>query len=89
MFILGAAGMFGSVDVAMASDLVPERDHAGRWMTIYNLAATLSMAIAPVVGAALLAIGSPTSTNYTALFLVGAVVALGTGVTTLFVKGVR
>jgi MFS family permease len=89
MFILGAAGMFGSVDVAMASDLVPERDHAGRWMTIYNLAATLSTAIAPVVGAALLAIGSPTSTNYTALFLVGAVVALGTGVTTMFVKGVR
>jgi len=89
MFILGAAGMFGSVDVAMASDLVPERDHAGRWMTIYNLAATLSTAIAPVAGAALLAIGSTTSTNYTALFLAGAAVALGTGVTTMFVKGVR
>jgi MFS family permease len=89
MFILGAAGMFGSVDVAMASDLVPERDHAGRWMTIYNLAATLSTAIAPVAGAVLLAMGSSDSTNYTALFLTGAVVALGTGVTTLFVKGVR
>jgi MFS family permease len=89
MFILGAAGMFGSVDVAMASDLVPERDQAGRWMSIYNLAATLSTAIAPVVGAALLAIGSASASDYTALFLAGAVLALGTGVATAFVRGVR
>jgi MFS family permease len=89
LFILGAAGMFGSVDVAMASDLVPERDQAGRWMSIYNLAATLSAAIAPVVGAALLAIGSASASNYTALFLAGAVIALGTGVATAFVRGVR
>lgn len=89
MFILGAAGMFGSVDVAMASDLVPERDHAGRWMTIYNLAATLPSAIAPLLGSALLAIGPADGTNYTALFLAGAVIALGTGVVTLFIRGVR
>lgn len=89
LFILGAAGMFGSVDVAMASDLVPERSEAGRWMSIYNLAATLSTALAPVLGAALLMIASDNATNYTALFLGGAVVALGTGVTAAFVKGVR
>ena len=28
--------MFGAVDVALASDLVPDREQAGRWMTIYN-----------------------------------------------------
>lgn len=89
LFILGAAGMFGSVDVAMASDLVPERSEAGRWMSIYNLAATLSTALAPVLGAVLLMIASDNATNYTALFLGGAVVALGTGVTAAFVKGVR
>jgi MFS family permease len=89
MFILGAAGMFGSVDVAMASDLVPDRDQAGRWMSIYNLAATLSTALAPLLGAALLTLGSPDSGNYTALFLGGAVIALGTGLTTIFIKGVR
>lgn len=89
LFILGSAGMFGSVDVAMASDLVPERSEAGRWMTIYNLAATLSTALAPVLGALLLMVASDTSGNYTALFLGGAVVALGTGVTAAFVKGVR
>lgn len=89
LFILGAAGMFGSVDVAMASDLVPDRAEAGRWMTIYNLAATLSTAIAPLAGAFLLALGSPEAGNYTALFLTGAVVALGTGLSTVAIKGVR
>jgi hypothetical protein len=58
-------------------------------MSIYNLAATLSTAIAPVVGAALLAIGSASASDYTALFLAGAVLALGTGVATAFVRGVR
>jgi len=89
MFILGAAGMFGSVDVALASDLVPERDQAGRWMSIYNLAATLSTALAPLLGAALLAIGSADSTNYLALFLVGAGIAIVPGLTAAFIKGVR
>lgn len=89
LFILGSAGMFGSVDVAMASDLVPDRAEAGRWMSIYNLAATLSTAIAPLLGAVLLAIGSDGSINYTALFLGGAVLALGTGISVSFVKGVR
>jgi len=89
MFILGAAGMFGSVDVAMASDLVPERDQAGRWMSIYNLAATLSTALAPLIGAALLAIGSADSANYLALFLVGAGIAVVPAAATAFIKGVR
>jgi MFS family permease len=87
--ILGAAGMFGSTDVAMASDLVPDRAQSGRWMSIYNLAATLSTAIAPVIGAALLLIGPTAGGNYTVLFLAGAFLALGVGVATRFVKGVR
>lgn len=89
LFILGSAGMFGSVDVAMASDLVPEREQAGRWMSIYNLGATLATALAPLAGAALLMINSSDSTNYTALFLGGAVLALGVAVATRFIKGVR
>lgn len=89
IFILGAAGMFGSVDVAMASDLVPDRAQAGRWMSIYNLAATLSTALAPVAGAALLSVGSTPTGNYLVLFLAGAVVALGTGLSARFIKGVR
>jgi len=89
MFILASAGMFGSVDVAMASDLVPQREQAGRWMTTYNLAATLSTALAPVFGAGLLAIASIEGANYTALFLAGAAVSLLCGVATSRIKGVR
>lgn len=89
LFILASAGMFGSVDVALASDLVPEREQSGRWMTTYNLAATLSTALAPVLGAGLLAIASVQSANYTALFLTGAAVSLACGIATSFVKGVR
>lgn len=89
MFVLGAAGMFGSVDVAMASDLVPEKDQAGRWMTIYNLGAALPTAVAPLLGSSLLLLGDPTGQNYTALFLAGGVIALGTALTTFFVRGVR
>lgn len=89
MFVLGAAGTFGAADVATASDLVPDREQAGRWMTIYNLSATLPGAIAPLFGSGLLLIASPTGTNYTALYLVGAALTLGTAATIAFVKGVR
>ena len=89
MCVVGSAGMFGAVDVAMAGDLVPDRSQAGRWMTIYNLAASLPSAVAPLIGSAVLLIGSTVGGNYTALFLVGAVVAMGTGVVTLLVRGVR
>jgi len=89
LLILGGAGMFGSVDVALASDLVPERAQAGKWMTTYNMAATLAGAVAPLVGAGLLAIASTTSTNYTALFLAGAAGSLVAGGLTMFIRSVR
>ncbi len=89
LFVLGAAGMFGAVDVAMASDLVPDREQAGRWMTTYNLAASLPGAFAPLLGSGLLLIGDSSGGNYTALFLAGAVIALGTGLVTSRIRGVR
>lgn len=89
LFILASAGMFGSVDVAMASDLVPQREQAGRWMTTYNLAATLSTALAPVFGAGLLALAATDEPNYTVLFLVGAAISLACGLTASRIKGVR
>jgi Na+/melibiose symporter and related transporters len=89
LFILASAGMFGSVDVAMASDLVPQREQAGRWMTTYNLAATLSTALAPVFGAGLLAIAATDGPNYTVLFIAGALISLACGLTASRIKGVR
>jgi MFS family permease len=88
LVIVGAAGMFGSVDVALASDLIPEPDRAGKWMTTYNVASGVATAAAPLAGAVLLAIGGA-GPNYTALFLAGAGVAVLAGALTMAIRQVR
>ncbi|MEK6344768.1 MAG: MFS transporter, partial [Curtobacterium sp.] len=88
LVIVGAAGMFGSVDVALASDLIPEPARAGKWMTTYNVASGVATAVDPLAGALLLAIGGG-GANYTALFLAGAVVAVLAGVLTTAIRQVR
>jgi hypothetical protein len=45
-------------------------------MTIFGVSATLAAALAPVLGVGMLAVASSDATNYTMLFLVGAVIAL-------------
>lgn len=90
MFILAGAGMFGSVDLALVGDVLPEKDtSAGRWMSIYNVAGNLPTAIAPVVAPVILMIGSPTPDNYTALYVFAAIVALGAAITAGMIRSVR
>ncbi|GAA5078268.1 MFS family permease [Thermocatellispora tengchongensis] len=86
-FVLAAAGLFGSVDLALAGDVIPDSSEAGRWMGIYYVANTTSTALAPMFAPAILLIGG--GGNYTALFLVGAVVALGAGLTAQRIRAVR
>jgi MFS family permease len=87
ILILAAAGLFGSVDLAMASDLVPDRDEAGRWMSILNVAGYIPSAVAPVAAPLILMTGG--GQNYTALYLTAAVIATGAGITAWRVRGVR
>ncbi|MFI6792091.1 MFS transporter [Nonomuraea sp. NPDC050383] len=87
VFILAAAGLFGSVDLALASDVIPDSAEAGRWMGIYYVANTTSSAIAPIFAPVILLIGG--GKNYTALFLVGAVVALGASLSAWRIRAVR
>ncbi|MGR6919846.1 MFS transporter [[Actinomadura] parvosata] len=87
VFILAAAGLFGSVDLALASDVIPDSTKAGRWMGIYYVANTTSSAIAPIFAPIILLIGG--GKNYTALFLVGAVVALGASLAARRIRAVR
>jgi MFS family permease len=90
LFILAGAGMFGSVDLALMGDVLPEKDtSAGRWMSIYNVAATLPTALAPVIAPAILLIGSPKADNYTALYIFAAAIGLGTTLTTSMIRSVR
>ncbi|WP_106400477.1 MFS transporter [Actinocorallia populi] len=88
VFILAAAGLFGSVDLALASDVMPNKEEAGRWMGIYFVANTTSTAIAPIFAPLILAIGKD-GANYTVLFLVGATVALGAALAAQRIGSVR
>ncbi|OBA93024.1 MFS transporter [Mycolicibacterium mucogenicum] len=87
LLILAAAGLFGSVDLAMAGDVVPDKSAAGRWMSILNVAGYIPSAIAPVLAPLILAIGS--APNYTALYLTGALIATGAGFTAWRIRAVR
>lgn len=87
LFILAAAGLFGSVDLALASDLVPDRAESGRWMSILNVAGYIPSAVAPVVAPLILLTGG--GQNYTALYLTAALVATGAGLTAWRIRGAR
>lgn len=87
LFVLAAAGLFGSVDLALVSDVIPDSSQAGRWMGIYYVSTTVSTAIAPIFAPFILLIGG--GGNYTALFLTGAVIALITAIAASRIRAVR
>ncbi len=82
-------GMFGTVDLALVSDVMPEREtRAGKYMSIYyNIASNPAGAIAPIVAPLVLAIGG--GGNYGALFLTAAVLVAGAGLSAWWIRGVR
>jgi MFS family permease len=80
-------GAFTSVDLAMATDLLPEKDKAGKYMSIYYLSSGLPGVIAPIVAPAIILIGG--DGNYPALFVAGAILALGASISTWRIRGVR
>ncbi len=87
VLLAAGSGTFNSVDLALASDVLPDKAAAGKWMSIYQVSGTLATAIGPVIAPGLLAIGG--GANYTVLFVVGGVIALGAALTASRVRGVR
>ena len=93
LFIVGGTllaagtGAFTSVDLAMATDLLPEKDKAGKYLGIYYLSSGIPGVIAPIMAPLILAIGG--GSNYPALFIAGAILAAGTAITTWRIRGVR
>ncbi|WP_262002006.1 MFS transporter [Microbacterium sp. Mcb102] len=93
VFIVGGTllaagtGAFNSVDLAMATDLLPEKDKAGKYMSIYYLSSGIPGVVAPIIAPLIIAIGG--GGNYAALFVAGAILAIGTGITTWRIRGVR
>ena len=75
--VLGLAfGIYVGVDLALVVDVLPNPDNAGKDLGVFNMANALPQTLAPVLGAALLAINSTNNQNYDLLLYVAAGAAL-------------
>jgi hypothetical protein len=78
-----------AVDLAPATDVLPDENDAAKDMGVLNIANALPQSLVPIMAAPIPAIGSASSTNYRLLFLVGAVVALVGSLLVHFVRGTK
>lgn len=88
--LLGLAyGIYAAVDLALVVDVLPNPDDSGKDLGVFNIASALPQTAAPVVGAALLAVGSLQNQNYTLMLYVAGALALIGALVVLPIKGVR
>ena len=88
--LLGLAyGIYAAVDLALVVDVLPNPDDSGKDLGVVNIASALPQTAAPVVGAALLAVGSLQNQNYTLMLYVAGALALIGALVVLPIKGVR
>ncbi|MFC8435598.1 MFS transporter [Streptomyces sp. NPDC057253] len=86
--ILLGAGMFGAVDIALITDVIPNRETEGaKYMSVFAIAAALPQSVAPLLAPFILAVGG--GDNYPLLFLSAAGVAVAGGLTVRPIRGVR
>ncbi|SDR71752.1 Major Facilitator Superfamily protein [Friedmanniella luteola] len=89
--VLGVAyGIYVGVDLALVVDVLPNPDDAGKDLGVFNMANALPQTVAPVIGAALLAVGvSGVDKNYELLLYTAGVAGLIGAVVVLFIKKVK
>ncbi|MFE8013930.1 MFS transporter [Streptomyces antibioticus] len=86
--ILLGAGVFGAVDIALVTDVIPNRETEGaKYMSVFGIAAALPQSVAPLLAPFVLAIGG--GDNYPLLFLTAACLAVAGGLTVRPIRGVR
>ncbi|RZU66655.1 Na+/melibiose symporter-like transporter [Microterricola gilva] len=84
-----AMGVYFSVDLALVTEVLPDTQNAAAQdMGIFNIANALPQSLAPALAPLALAIGGSGS-NYTALYLIAAAVAIAGALTVLPIKAVR
>ncbi len=84
-----AYGIYVGVDLALVVDVLPNPDDSGKDLGVFNMANALPQTVAPVIGAALLAVASATKTNYDLLLYTAGVMALLGALIVLPIKKVR
>jgi MFS family permease len=88
MAIVGAAqGAFGSVDIALMTEVLPTFEDAGKDLGIVSLSYQLPQLLVPVIAIPLLAIGG--GENYVALYVAAIVFAVLGGLAVLPIRSVR
>ncbi|WP_029149582.1 MFS transporter [Microbacterium indicum] len=79
-------GGYTAVDLALATDVLPNPDDAANDLAIFNTASTLPQALAPAVAPVILAIAAQ---SYPGLYIVAAAVAVVGGFVVFRVRSVR
>lgn len=84
------AGSFLSVDLALATEVLPNPDDVAKDLGVLNIANALPQSIAPAIAPGIIAIGAATPLGgYTTWYLFGALVALAGAVLVYRIKGVK
>ncbi|GAA2981737.1 MFS family permease [Microbacterium terrae] len=84
------AGSFMSVDLALATEVLPNKDDTAKDLGVLNIANALPQSIAPAIAPAIIAFGATTALGgYTTYYLFGALVALAGAVLVYRIKGVK
>jgi len=92
MGIIGLGqGVYMAVDLALVSEILPDRHNIAKDMGIMGLASTMPQSIVPAVAPLLLAIGASAThpQNFAALFLSGAIAGLVGAALILPIRGVK
>ncbi|UPL18881.1 MFS transporter [Microbacterium aurugineum] len=84
------AGSFLSVDLALATEVLPDPADTAKDLGVLNIANALPQSIAPAIAPAIIALGAATPLGgYTAWYLFGALVALAGALLVYRIKGVK
>lgn len=84
------AGSFFSVDLALATQVLPSADDTAKDLGVLNIANALPQSIAPAIAPAIIALGSATAVGgYSVWYLFGAFIALLGAVLVYRIKGVK
>lgn len=84
------AGSFFSVDLALATQVLPNKDDTAKDLGVLNIANNVPQSLAPAIAPAIIAFGATTAIGgYTTWYLFGAAIALAGAVLVYRIKGVK
>lgn len=84
------AGSFFSVDLALATQVLPNPDDTAKDLGVLNMANALPQSIAPAIAPGIIALGATTVLGgYTSWYLFGAIITLAGAVLVYRIKGVK